>query len=86
MTAFEMWWMKRIITFDLEYPRYEYTYGVHDTRLFSQNTVSSRAIPRKKVIELVKNTPVMPIFIGEEPSRYASKEELTGLCLEIYKL
>ena len=49
-----------IITFELEYHRY--IHGEFMThRLFSRNAASSRAIPVSKMIELVKNSPAVPI-------------------------
>lgn len=72
---------KRIITYVLEYPRFIHSeFMTH--RLFSRNAASSRAIPVKKVIELVENTPAMPIHWGMNQAGMQAKEELTGLCLE----
>jgi hypothetical protein len=72
---------KRIITYVLEYPRFIHSeFMTH--RSFSRNAASSRAIPVKKVIELVENTPAMPIHWGMNQAGMQAKEELTGLCLE----
>jgi thymidylate synthase ThyX len=72
---------KRIITYVLEYPRFIHSeFMTH--RSFSRNAASSRAIPVKKVIELVENTPAMPIHWGMNQAGMQAKEELSGLSLE----
>jgi hypothetical protein len=64
----------RITTYELEYPRFIHAeFLTH--RLFSRNAASSRAIPVKKQIELVKENPAMPIHWGmNEPGMSASEE------------
>lgn len=52
---------KEIVTFELVYPRYIHA-EVMTHRVFSRNAASSRAIPIKKVIELVEDDPVNPIW------------------------
>ena len=51
----------RVITFELEYPRQIHS-QVKTHRIFSSNSASSRAIPLDKMIELVMNNPVIPIW------------------------
>ena len=51
----------RVITFELEYPRQIHS-QVKTHRIFSTNSASSRAIPLDKMIELVMNNPVIPIW------------------------
>ena len=63
-----------IITFELEYHRY--IHGEFMThRLFSRNAASSRAIPVVKMIELVKNSPAVPIHWGKNQAGMQAKEE-----------
>ena len=64
-----------IITFELEYHRY--IHGEFMThRLFSRNAASSRAIPVAKMIELVKNSPAVPIHWGKNQAGMQAKEEV----------
>lgn len=63
-----------IITYELEYHRY--IHGELMThRLFSRNAASSRAIPVAKMIELVKNSPAVPIHWGKNQAGMQAKEE-----------
>lgn len=50
---------KRIVTFELEYPRYIHS-ELMTHRVFSRNASSSRAIPIERMIELVKTQPIKP--------------------------
>lgn len=64
-----------IITYELEYHRY--IHGELMThRLFSRNAASSRAIPVAKMIELVKNSPAVPVHWGKNQSGMQAKEEV----------
>lgn len=54
---------KEIITFELEYPRLIHS-ELMTHRLFSRNAASSRAIPVKTLIEMVRNEPAMPYRFG----------------------
>ena len=51
----------RVTTFELEYPRYIHS-ELMTHRVFSRNCASSRAIPLQRMIELVKEHPVVPIW------------------------
>lgn len=54
-------------TFELTYPRYIHSeFMTH--RVFSRNASSSRAIPVRRVIEQVRNNPVMPpkVFMNQK--------------------
>ena len=57
----------RITTFELEYHRYIHS-EVMTHRLFSRNAMSSRAVPVKKMIEQVENSPATPIHWGAAQS------------------
>ena len=55
---------KRIITFELEYPRFVHAeFMTH--RLFSRNAASSRAIPVQRAMDLIKEDTAMPIHWGK---------------------
>ncbi len=65
---------KRITTFELEYPRFIHAeFMTH--RLFSRNAASSRAIPVKKAIELIKEDTAKPIHWGKNQTGMSAKEE-----------
>lgn len=64
----------RITTYELEFPRFLLPqFNTH--RLFSRNAASSRAIPVKKQIELVKENPAMPIHWGMNQPGMSADEE-----------
>lgn len=52
-----------LITFELEYPRIIHS-ELMTHRLFSRNAASSRAIPVKTLIEMVRSEPAMPYRFG----------------------
>jgi hypothetical protein len=65
---------QRITTFELEYPRFIHAeFMTH--RLFSRNAASSRAIPVKKAIELIKADTAKPIHWGKNQPGMSAKEE-----------
>lgn len=53
--------MKRVLTLELEYPRFIHS-ELMTHRVFSRNAASSRAIPISKLIEQVQENTVMPIY------------------------
>ena len=64
----------RITTYELEFPRFLLPqFNTH--RLFSRNAASSRAIPVKKQIELIKDNPAMPIHWGKNQPGMSADEE-----------
>ena len=68
----------RITTFELEYPRFIHAeFMTH--RLFSRNAASSRAIPVKKAIELIREDTAMPIHWGKNQPGMSAKEECNDL-------
>lgn len=54
---------ERVITYELDYPRIIHS-ELMTHRLFSRNAASSRAIPVSKLIEMVENSPAMPVRFG----------------------
>lgn len=66
---------KRITTFQLMYPRFIHAeFMTH--RVFSRNASSSRAIPVKKMLDMVCRDPAMPIHWGKNQPGMQAKEEL----------
>ena len=55
----------RLTTYELVYPRYIHS-ELMTHRVFSRNSASSRAIPIEKVIELVREDTVMPIWTANQ--------------------
>lgn len=52
--------------------------GIMDDPNLSRSASSSRAIPTKKLIEMVRSQPVMPIYWGKNCPGMKAKEELEG--------
>lgn len=69
---------KRITTFELEYPRFIHA-EVMTHRDFSRNAQSSRAVPIDRTIELVQNSPAMPIYWGANKAGMAASEEVKDI-------
>ena len=68
---------KRIITYELEYPRFIHAeFMTH--RLFSRNAASSRAIPVARAIELIETNTARPIHWGKNQPGMSAKEECTA--------
>ena len=64
----------RLTTLELNYPRFIHG-EVMTHRVFSRNAMSSRAIPVAKMIEQVRNNPVIPIHWGaNQPGMQADNE------------
>jgi hypothetical protein len=68
---------KRLTTLYVEYERF-FHQEVLTHRVFSRNSASSRAIPTRRLIELVDDEPVLPSFIGVNCPGMAAAEELSG--------
>jgi len=76
---------KRITTFELQYPRFIHS-EVMTHSLLAKNSSSSRAVPVKKMLEIVRNNPASPIHWGKNQSGMVSAGELEGDALEAVKL
>lgn len=71
----------RITTMQLVYPRFIHSeFMTH--RVFSRNASSSRAIPVKKMLEMVRNEPAMPIHWGLNQPGMQANHQLCGTHLE----
>lgn len=64
----------RIITFELEYPRFIHA-ELMTHRQFSRNAASSRAVPIANMIKHVKDNPAFPVHWGKnQPGMQAAQE------------
>lgn len=65
---------KKIATFELTYHRY--IHGEFMThRLFSRNAMSSRAVPVAKMLDIIRQSPAMPIHWGKNQPGMQAKED-----------
>lgn len=75
----------RITTMEIVFPRMILAeYNTH--RLFSRNSASSRAIPFKKMVEMVKNTPFIPIAWQKDHSGMQGTQYFEGWRAKILEL
>lgn len=68
----------RIISFVLEYPRYIHAEVMTYRQGVARNSASSRAVPTKKFLEMVRTNPVIPIQFGKNQPGMQASEELEG--------
>lgn len=67
---------KELVTFELEYPRF--IHGELMThRVFSRNAASSRAIPVQRMIDQVRNNPVVPRHWGQNQAGMQAHQEVS---------
>lgn len=65
----------RITSYELEYHRYIHAeFMTH--RVFSKNAASSRAIPAAKLLQLVRDEPMLPIHLGMNQGGMSANQEL----------
>ena len=70
-----IWNGKRITTLQLRLPRFILAqFNAH--RSFSRSTASSRAIPTSKLLEMVKNDTVQPVYWGKNQAGMQASEEV----------
>jgi len=69
-----------LLTYELEYPRFILS-ELNTHRVLSKNSSSSRAIPVKKVLELIDGNPAMPVHWGKNQPGMSAKEELVAHAL-----
>lgn len=65
----------RLTTFEWEYPRFIHSEAMTH-KMLSKNAASSRAIPFKSLLDLILNTPAMPVHWGKNQSGMKAREEL----------
>lgn len=78
----------RITTYLLTFPRFILA-ELNTHRVFSKNSASSRAIPFKKMVEMVETDPFIPIawqkeHKGMQGSEYITDEKLINRCKEVW--
>lgn len=66
---------QRIITFEIEYPRFILA-EMNTHKMLEKNSSSSRAIPIKAMIEQIKNNPAVPIYWGGKQSGMQAGDEI----------
>lgn len=67
----------RLVTSQLTYPRFIHAeFMTH--RMFSRNAASSRAIPTKKMIEMVEQNPARPVYWGKNKRGMSAAKEIHG--------
>jgi len=65
----------RITSYELEYHRYIHAeFMTH--RVFSKNAASSRAIPAAKLLQLVRDEPMLPVHLGMNQGGMQAQQEL----------
>jgi len=68
---------KRLTTLEVEYPRFILS-QLNTHRMLSKNSSSSRAIPIKRVIDMVESSPAMPIHWGKNQPGMQAHEEVAS--------
>jgi hypothetical protein len=71
----------RMITLELEYPRFIHA-ELMTHRMLSKNAASSRAIPIKKMHETITEKTAMPVHWGKNQPGMSAKEEVSDLVKE----
>lgn len=66
----------KLVTFELEYPRFILA-ELNTHCMLIKNTASSRAIPISKIVDLITDNPVMPLFWGKNKPGMSAEEEIT---------
>ena len=70
-----VWNGERITTLQLRLPRFILA-QLNTHRVFSRSTASSRAIPTSKLLEMVKNDTVQPVYWGKNQAGMQALEEV----------
>lgn len=68
----------RITSVQVKYPRFILP-QLNTHRVFSRSTASSRAVPTAKLIEMVRNNPVIPIHWGQNQAGMVAESEMDEL-------
>jgi thymidylate synthase ThyX len=67
----------RLVTSELTYPRFIHAeFMTH--RMFSRNAASSRAIPTRKMIDMVDSNPAKPVYWGKNKKGMAATQKISG--------
>lgn len=65
----------RITSVQVKYPRFILP-QLNTHRVFSRSTASSRAVPTAKLIDMVRNNPVIPVHWGENQAGMVAENEM----------
>lgn len=65
----------RITSVQVKYPRFILP-QLNTHRVFSRSTASSRAVPTAKLIEMVRNEPVVPVHWGQNQAGMVAESEM----------
>lgn len=65
----------RITSVQVKYPRFILP-QLNTHRVFSRSTASSRAVPTAKLIEMVRNEPVVPVHWGQNQAGMVAKTQI----------
>lgn len=65
----------RIASVQVKYPRFILP-QLNTHRVFSRSTASSRAVPTAKLIEMVRNEPVVPVHWGQNQAGMVAKTQI----------
>lgn len=65
----------RITSVQVKYPRFILP-QLNTHRVFSRSTASSRAVPTAKLIEMVRNEPVVPVHWGQNQAGMVAEQQL----------
>lgn len=75
----------RITSVQVKYPRFILP-QLNTHRVFSRSTASSRAVPTAKLIEMVRNEPVVPVHWGQNQAGMVAETEMDDLSIKAAKL
>nr|DAV58244.1 MAG TPA: FAD-dependent thymidylate synthase [Caudoviricetes sp.] len=75
----------RITSVQVKYPRFILP-QLNTHRVFSRSTASSRAVPTAKLIEMVRNEPVVPVHWGQNQAGMVAESEMDDLSIKAAKL
>lgn len=79
---------KRLCTYELEYPRFIHS-ELMTHKMLSKNCASSRAIPIKKMNEIIRSNTAAPVYWGKNMAGMKAKEALseydTSLAIDIWE-
>ena len=75
----------RITSVQVKYPRFILP-QLNTHRVFSRSTASSRAVPTAKLIEMVRNEPVVPVHWGQNQAGMVAENEMDEARIAAAKL
>ena len=67
----------RVTSVQVKYPRFILP-QLNTHRVFSRSTASSRAVPTAKLIDMVRNNPVVPVHWGQNQAGMVAEQQMDG--------